>query len=56
MQLQGRILQGIWDIVLRQRRANGTHNYSGRHVALNNEAADHDVVAGLHQATRGNVV
>ena len=54
-QLQRRILQWVGNSMLGQRWAYDAYNHSRRHVAPNNEAVDHDVVAGLHQAARGDV-
>src|SRR6266480_1932854 len=55
VQLQGRIKQYIGNTILSQFRANGTNNYPLWFGALNNEAADHHVVARLHKAACANV-
>src|SRR4029077_7878945 len=55
VQLQGRIQQRVGNAMLRQLRTNGSNNYSLCLAPLNDEAANHDILAGLHKGARGDV-
>jgi hypothetical protein len=55
MQLQRGISEHVGNAILSQFRANGANNYSLWFGAVNNEAAYHHVVAGLHKAASASV-
>src|SRR5438874_4624156 len=55
VQLKKRIRQGIRHTEISERRPDSAQNQLGRVVASNNEAADHDIVAGKNEAARRNV-
>src|SRR5882724_2849018 len=55
VQFQSRISQRIGDPKMRELRANGTNDHSLRPSALNNETANHHVLARLNKGAGGDV-
>ena len=55
VQLQGRISQGIGNTIPSKLGAYGANNYPLYLISLNNEASDHQIVAGLNKGARGDV-
>src|SRR5262249_9986573 len=55
VQFQCRISQRIGDPMLRELRANGTNDHSLWSCALNNETANHYVIARLNKAASADV-
>src|SRR5204863_302320 len=55
MQLQCRITQHVGNAILSKLRANRANTHSLRASSLNNEPANHHVVACLNEGTRGNI-
>src|SRR5262245_55963538 len=55
VQFQRRISEEIRNIMLAQLRANSTYDHVSRLTPLNDESANHYVIASLHKATGTNI-